>query len=96
MVYQATGTGGTASHGGGAGGDSTNKNGTDGTINTGGGGGGASSGASVGGGNGGKGIIILRYPDTYDPASSTTGSPTYTVSGGYRIYKFTDSGTILW
>jgi hypothetical protein len=38
--------------------------------------------------------VILRYPDTYTAAASTTGSPTYTVSGGYRIYTFTGSGSI--
>jgi hypothetical protein len=38
--------------------------------------------------------VIIRYADTYDAASATTGSPTITVTGGYRIYKFTASGSI--
>lgn len=58
------------------------------------GGGGGSIGASGGnGGNGGSGIIVIRYQDTY-PEASTTGSPTYTTSGGYRIYIFTGNGSI--
>jgi hypothetical protein len=36
----------------------------------------------------------LRYADTFDLAASTTGSPTVTTTGGYRIYQFTGSGTI--
>jgi hypothetical protein len=39
-------------------------------------------------------VVILRYPDVYPAASATTGSPTITVTGGYRYYKFTASGTI--
>jgi hypothetical protein len=27
-------------------------------------------------------------------ATGTTGSPTVTVAGGYRVYKFTSSGSI--
>jgi hypothetical protein len=73
-------------------------NGTAGTINTGGGGGGGGGSNSgfqtVNGGNGGSGVVIIRYADTYPAASATTGSPTITVSGGYRTYKFTDSGSI--
>jgi hypothetical protein len=45
-------------------------------------------------GAGGSGIVILRYPDTFKSASSTTGSPTISTSGGFRIYKFTSSGSI--
>ena len=45
-------------------------------------------------GNGGSGIVIIRYANTYPDATSTTGSPTYTNTGGYKIYKFTGSGTI--
>jgi hypothetical protein len=43
---------------------------------------------------GGSGIVILRYPDTFIAATSTTGSPTITVVGGFRVYKFTASGSI--
>jgi hypothetical protein len=42
---------------------------------------------------GGKGVIILRYLETFD-AATTTGSPVVTSSGGYRIYQFNDSGSI--
>jgi hypothetical protein len=74
----------------GTGGGGTGQNtsgGTSGTTNTGGGGG-------AGSGLGGSGIVILRYPDTYAAATSTTGSPTITVAGGYRVYRFTASGSI--
>ena len=63
---------------------------TDGSANTGGGGGGAYN----TGANGGSGIVIIRYSDAYDDAQSTTGSPTYAKTGGYKIYTFTGSGTI--
>jgi hypothetical protein len=59
-----------------------------------GGGGGGGGGPAFAGSNGGSGVVIIRYLDTYAPASATTGSPTVTVSGGYRIYKWTTSGSI--
>lgn len=71
---------------GGTGGGGTNGSGT---ANTGGGGSGAASNTN----NGGSGIVIVRYSDT-SPAAVTTGSPTVTVTGGWRIYKFTGDGTI--
>jgi hypothetical protein len=39
-------------------------------------------------------VVIIRYPDTFPAATLTTGSPTVYVTGGYRIYKFTGSGSI--
>ena len=88
-VYYAGGGGGgfagtNALGGGGTGG-------SNGTVNTGGGGG---QGAGYGARSGGSGIIILRYSDSSAAATSTTGSPTVTVAGGYRVYKFTASGSI--
>ena len=62
-----------------------------GSPNTGGGGGGANE---TNGPAGGSGVVIIRYADTYSAAAATTGSPTYIVSGGYRVYIFKSSGTI--
>jgi hypothetical protein len=65
-----------------------------GTANTGGGGGGSIATSSQAGGAGGSGIVIIRYADSFNAAASTTGSPTVTVTGGYRIYQWTSSGSI--
>jgi hypothetical protein len=65
-----------------------------GTVNTGGGGGGSISTSGLGSGAGGSGIVIIRYADSFSAAVSTTGSPTITVVGGYRVYQFTASGSI--
>ena len=40
------------------------------------------------------GVVAIRYADTNAAASATTGTPTVTVAGGYRVYKFTSSGSI--
>ena len=63
-----------------------------GTTNTGGGGG-----AMIGpnpAGAGGSGVVVLRYPDAKSAASGTTGDPNVIVSGGYRVYRYWQSGTI--
>jgi hypothetical protein len=67
---------------------------TAGNVNTG-GGGGATRGADTSSGRpGGSGVVILRYADSFVAANATTGSPNVTVSGGYRIYRFWQSGSI--
>jgi hypothetical protein len=67
-------------------------NGGNGTANTGSGGG---AGAAYGGaGSGGSGVVIISYADSLPEARVTTGSPTYTTTGGKRIYVFNGSGSI--
>lgn len=83
------GTGGTGGNGGGGNGASAGAG--NGTANTGGGGGGIYQ--TYPAGNGGSGIVILRFLSTVT-VSSTTGSPTITTDGSYKVYKFTSSGTI--
>jgi hypothetical protein len=36
----------------------------------------------------------LRYSNVYKAAASSTGSPTITNTGGFRIYQWTGSGSI--
>jgi hypothetical protein len=55
--------------------------------------GGAGGASGYGGQAGTFGNVIIRYPDTYPAAVTTTGSPTITVAGGYRTYKWSLSGT---
>jgi hypothetical protein len=64
--------------------------GTVGTANTGGGGGGGGCGYA-----GGSGVVAIRYSNTLPDATSTTGSPTFTNTGGYKIYKWTGNGSII-
>ena len=44
-------------------------------------------------GNGTQGVFILRYPDSAPALSSTTGSPSVSVSGGFRTYTWTSAGS---
>jgi hypothetical protein len=37
-------------------------------------------------------VVVLRWPDAYPEAFSTTA--TYTLIGEYRYYTFTSSGTM--
>jgi hypothetical protein len=88
--YPTHGEGGTG--GGGNGGrDLDSYAGTAGTVNTGGGGGGAIS-ASTAGNAGGSGVVILRI-DASNYSGTTTGSPTVTDDGSFKVVKFTASGS---
>jgi|SaaInlStandDraft_4_1057021.scaffolds.fasta_scaffold09674_3 hypothetical protein len=83
------GVAGVGGSGGGGDGDTVNPcYGSNGSANTGGGAGGG------GGATGGSGKVIISYPNTEAAATSTTGSPTYTNTGGNHIYVWTTSGTI--
>jgi len=93
------GGGGGSSHGGsstpisgGAGGGGTGTTGyqTQGTDGLGGGGGGCCRGGTSGAG--GDGLVILRIPAT-EYSGTVTGSPTVTDDGGYKVIKFTGTGT---
>jgi hypothetical protein len=60
-----------------------------------GGGGGSNAITSIQqGGNGASGFVCIRYADTFADAVSTTGSPTFTTTGGYKIYQWTGSGSV--
>jgi hypothetical protein len=88
--YAGGGGGGDSGLGGlGGGGSSISENGV---ANTG-GGGAASPGASTYSGTGGSGVVILRFPSSIT-VSTTTGSPTITTDGSFKVYKYTASGSI--
>lgn len=83
----AASTGGSASHGGGQGAQTSTASGSAGTANTGGGGGGGDWDGGNGG-NGGSGVVIIRYLGSQRGTGGTVTS-----SGGYTIHTFTSSGT---
>jgi len=97
-VYYAGGGGGSvnatngdAGAGGNGGGGAGTRDGTAGSgdANTGGGGGGGHISDS---GAGGSGIIVLRML-TARYSGTTTGSPTESIDGDYKVLKFTGSGS---
>ena len=58
----------------------------------GGGGGGAERVGSGTSGAGGSGVVIIRVL-TADYSGTTTGSPTITTDGSYKVIVFTGNGT---
>jgi hypothetical protein len=64
----------------------TGNGGTGGQIT---GGSGGSSGAS-----GGSGIVVIAYPDTYPAPAAISGTYTTPTRSGWRVYRFTGSGSI--
>ena len=57
-------------------------------------GGAGANGSGTVGGAGGSGVVIIRYPASQGFPQSTTGSPRTYVTGPYRVYIWTSSGTI--
>jgi hypothetical protein len=43
--------------------------------------------------NGSQGVFVMRYADSAPALSSTTGTVSVTVSGGFRTYTWTTAGT---
>jgi hypothetical protein len=41
-----------------------------------------------------QGVVIVRYLNSNPAATSTTGSPAITDTGGYRVYTWTAAGSI--
>ena len=60
-------------------------------ANSGGGGGGVTGTSQP---LGGSGKVIIRYPETYRAPVFVVGNPSTYISGGYRYYVWTTSGTI--
>lgn len=85
-----TGDGGDGGQGGGGDSLAYNDDGLPGTANTGGGGGASGDGRDSGAG--GSGIVILRMLSS-NYSGTTTGSPTVSTDGSYKVVKFTSSGT---
>lgn len=47
-------------------------------------------------GAGGGGIFIIKYRDTLPAPITVTGSPSLSITNGYRLYTWTGNGSILW
>lgn len=84
--------GGIAGDGGGNGGSNTLAAGIP-APNRGGGGGGATQ-TGLPPSAGAAGVVIVSYSESFTAAASTTGSPSITISGGNRIYRWINSGSI--
>ena len=92
---QSPSAGGTGGTGGGGNGASDSSAGSAGGTNLGGGGGGIDGNPprnDTNGYSGGSGVVILRVLTT-DYSGTTTGSPTVTTDGSYKVIKFTGSGS---
>lgn len=52
------------------------------------------SGGNSGMNNGRAGIVIIAYPDTYTAPTTVTGTYTQPTRAGYRVYQWTNSGSV--
>ena len=88
-----TGKQGNGGLGGGGDGHQSGVHGVAGTANTGGGGGGGGDNSSANSGQGGSGCVTLRLLAS-DFSGTTTGSPTITDDGIFKVIKFSGTGSI--
>jgi hypothetical protein len=87
------GDGGSGGGGNGAGFSNLTDRPTAGSVNSGSGGGGKGRGDATGNsGAGGKGVVILRIPNA-NYSGTTTGNPTVTTDGDFKVLVFNDSGS---
>jgi fibronectin type 3 domain-containing protein len=86
-AHTSPGTGGAGGAGGGAAGGAVGGNGSAASANTGGGGGGNNT-----GNGGGSGVVILRIPAA-NYSGTTTGSPTVTDDGSFKVLVYNSSGS---
>ena len=85
-------SGGSGGGGNGGNGQSETAQAPSGTDELGGGGGGGMQGNGAIGGDGGNGVVILKIP-TAAYSGTTTGGPTVSTDGDYKILKYTSNGT---
>jgi hypothetical protein len=90
-TYRAGGGGG-ASGGAGGNGGGGSANGGAGSTNTGGGGGGSQNNNTSGAGAGGSGVVFLKIL-TSQYTGTTTGSPSVSTVGSYKILQYNGSGS---
>lgn len=90
VFFSVGATAGSGGQGGGGAGVLQANTATNGTVNSGGGGGGTGYLGTAG--TGGSGVVILRIPAA-NYSGTTTGSPTVTDDGSFKVVKFTASGS---
>ena len=94
VIFSITGSSVTYCAGGSGQQGANSATGAAGGANTGSGGGGSGGGTIRAGGVGGSGVVIIAYPNTYAVPTTITGTYNEPTRSGWRVYRFSGSGTI--